>query len=182
MNKPKALFLDRDGVINEDSGYVYKPEDFHFIDGIFELCHTALKQGYLLIIITNQAGIARGYYTEEDYLALNRWMLEEFNKRDIHITATYYCPYHLEHGIGIYKKDSFDRKPNPGMILEAKEEFDIDLKNSILIGDKDSDIESGRRAGMGKLILLKGNYPIEPTPDVLIYDSLTDINLSFSSL
>ena len=174
----KALFLDRDGVINEDSGYVYKPEDFHFIDGIFELCHAALDLGYLLIVITNQAGIARGYFTEKDFLALNKWMLSEFDRRDINITAVYFCPFHEEHGTPEYKKDSFDRKPNPGMILKAKEEFDIDLKNSILIGDKDSDMEAGRRAGVGRLLLLKGKYPIESASDVFCYDSLQDIEIS----
>ena len=148
MSGSKAVFLDRDGIINVDKGYVYKIEDFHFMDGIFDRLKDYQKQGYLLIIITNQAGIGRGYYTEEDFHILNEWMLNEFEIRGIHITKVYYCPYHPIHGVGTYKIDSYDRKPNPGMILKAEKEFNIDLSESILIGDKETDLEAGRRAGV----------------------------------
>lgn len=149
----KALFLDRDGVINVEKNYVYKIEDFEFIDGIFELVRSYQEQGYLIFVITNQAGIGRGYYTEDDFLNLTDWMLERFEEQGIKITEVYYCPYHPTHGIGEYLKDSIDRKPNPGMILKAKEKYDIDLGNSVLIGDKESDIEAGKAAGILKLIL-----------------------------
>jgi len=169
----KAVFLDRDGIINKDSGYVFKPEDFNFIDGVFGFCRTAQSKGYLLIIITNQSGIARGYFTEQDFHELNNWMLEEFKKNGVNITAVYYCPYHPDYGEGIYKQDSFDRKPNPGMIQKAQAEHDIDLSNSIIIGDKDSDVEAGRVAGVGKLILIKGQYKITQADDVIVCESLS---------
>ena len=172
----KALFLDRDGVINEDTGYVYLPEDFRFIDGIFELCRTAQELGYHVIVITNQAGIARGYYTQEDFRRLNEWMLMEFKNQGAAITAVYYCPYHPEHGIGEYKQDSYDRKPNPGMILRAGDEYSIDLSRSVLIGDKDSDIEAGRRAGVGRIMALKGRYPLTRSDGIGVYESLAEID------
>lgn len=149
----KALFLDRDGVINLEKNYVHKIEDFEFIDGIFELTKYFQDKGYLIIVITNQAGIGRGYYTEEDFHKLNDWMIDQFKQRGILITEVYYCPFHPTHGIGKYKKDSFDRKPNPGMILNATRKYNINLSESILIGDKESDIEAGKSAGVGMNIL-----------------------------
>lgn len=148
----KALFLDRDGVINIEKNYVYKIEDFDFIDGIFELVKSFQDKGYLIIVITNQAGIGRGYYTEVDFHKLNSWMIDQFKQKGIIITDVYYCPYHPTHGIGEYLMDSLDRKPNPGMILKAKEKYDINLTESILIGDKDSDIQAGEKAGVGRNI------------------------------
>ena len=168
----KALFLDRDGVINVDTGYVGKIEAFVFTDGIFGLVQLAIQKGYLPIIVTNQAGIARGYYSEDDYQHLNEWMLTEFARCDASISAVYHCPYHPVNGIGEYKRESPDRKPNPGMLLRASEDFDIDFSASALIGDKDSDIEAGRRAGVGKLIQLRGRYPVEPSIDVIVIDTL----------
>jgi D-glycero-D-manno-heptose 1,7-bisphosphate phosphatase len=155
MKKNKAIFLDRDGVINVEKNYVYSIEDFEFIDGIFETLKYFQSQGYLLIIITNQAGIGRGYYSEEDFNILTEWMIEEFKKRDIIIDKVYFCPYHPEHGIGKYKFDSYDRKPNPGMILKAVEEKGIDLTKSILIGDKYTDILAGEKAGIPVNILME---------------------------
>lgn len=152
--KNKAVFLDRDGVINVEKNYVHKIEDFEFMDGIFDLLRYFQEKGYLLIIITNQAGIGRGYYTEEQFHILNTWMLKKFEEENIHITKVYYCPHHPKYGIGDYKKDSFDRKPNPGMILRAKSEFNIDLENCILIGDKESDIQAGLNAGIKMNILI----------------------------
>lgn len=156
--KNKAVFLDRDGVINVEKNYVHKIEDFEFMDGIFELLHYFQKQRYLLIVITNQAGIGRGYYTEEQFHILNNWMIERFKEERIHITHVYYCPYHSEHGVGEYKRDSFDRKPNPGMIVRAEREHGIDLSRSILIGDKSSDIQAGKQAGVKTNILLPAQF------------------------
>ncbi|BAU26508.1 D-alpha,beta-D-heptose 1,7-bisphosphate phosphatase [Aneurinibacillus soli] len=152
--KNKAVFLDRDGVINVEKNYVHKIEDFEFMDGIFELLHYFQEQGYLLIVITNQAGIGRGYYTEEQFHILNDWMVERFKEKGIHITHVYYCPYHPEYGVGDYKQDSFERKPNPGMIVRAEKEHGIDLSRSILIGDRKSDIQAGTQAGVKINILL----------------------------
>ncbi|MBP1934768.1 D-glycero-alpha-D-manno-heptose-1,7-bisphosphate 7-phosphatase [Ammoniphilus resinae] len=152
--KNKALFLDRDGVINVEKNYVYRIEDFEFIDGVFETLKYFQDQGYLLIIITNQAGIGRGYYTEEDFHILNGWMLAELNRKGINISKVYFCPYHPKHGIGKYKKDSNYRKPRPGMLLEAIIDFDIDITNSILIGDRITDIEAGIAAGITETFLI----------------------------
>jgi len=149
-NKNKALFLDRDGTINVEKKYVYKIEDFEFIDGIFELIKSYQEKGFLIFIITNQAGIARGYYTEEDYKTLTNWMLEQFQKKGITITKVYHCPHHPE-----ITGPCRCRKPNPGMILDAIKEFNIDPVNSVLIGDKKSDILAGEKAGLGKNIYIQ---------------------------
>jgi len=145
----RALFLDRDGVINHDSGYTSRAENFQFIDGIFDLCRAARRSGYLLIVVTNQAGIGRGYYSEQDFSTLTEWMRERFEAEGVPITDVFHCPYHPEHGIGRYKKDSFDRKPNPGMLLRAAEKHGLDLKRSVMIGDKDSDMQAASKAGVG---------------------------------
>lgn len=144
-----ALFLDRDGVINHDAGYTSSAENFRFIDGIFDLCRAAWQAGYLLIVVTNQAGIGRGYYSEEDFLTLSAWMCDRFAVEGAPITDVFYCPFHPEHGVGDYKKDSFDRKPNPGMLLRAAEKHGIEMKRSIMIGDKNSDMQAAGKAGVG---------------------------------
>ena len=149
MNLRPALFLDRDGVINVDHAYVCTQDQFQFIEGIFELCRRAKELGYLIFVITNQAGIARGYYTERDFLDLTEWMCGIFAVQGAAIDKVYFCPFHPEFGIGRYKVDSPFRKPGPGMILQAAQEFDVDLKNSVLVGDKESDIEAGLAAGVG---------------------------------
>lgn len=152
--KRKALFLDRDGVINTDKKYVCKVEDFEFCDGIFELCHYFLQKDYLLFVITNQSGIVRGYYTEEDFFKLCEYMLAEFKTRNINFSKIYHCP-HLE--------NCECRKPKPGMFLKAKDEFQIDMENSIFIGDNLSDMQAGLNAKINTLILVneekkEGNY------------------------
>lgn len=149
MSLTRALFLDRDGVINHDSGYTSSAENFQFIDGIFDLCRAAKRSGYLLIVVTNQAGIGRGYYSEQDFFTLTEWMCERFKKEGAPITDVLHCPYHPEHGVGHYKKESFDRKPNPGMLLRAAEKHGLDLESSIMIGDKDSDMQAAKNAGVG---------------------------------
>jgi D-glycero-D-manno-heptose 1,7-bisphosphate phosphatase len=145
----RAIFLDRDGVINIDHAYVSKPEHFEFIDGIFDLCRAARRSGYLLIVVTNQAGIGRGYYSEQDFLKLTEWMRERFEEEGAPITDVFHCPYHPEQGVGHYKQDSFDRKPNPGMLLRAAKKHGLDLERSIMIGDKDSDMQAASKAGVG---------------------------------
>ncbi len=154
MTRHKALFLDRDGIINEDYGYVSTTEQFKFIDGIFELCRLARTHDYLIIIITNQSGIARGFYTLSDFLKLNEWMLDQFAAANIVVTATYYCP-HLPTGtIPEFSKICDCRKPEPGMFLTAAQHHNIDLANSIMIGDKNSDMLAAQKAGVGTKILM----------------------------
>ncbi|MBP7507274.1 MAG: HAD family hydrolase [Prolixibacteraceae bacterium] len=141
-----ALFLDRDGVINEEINYLYKIEDFVFITEIFNICNFYQQNGYKIIVITNQAGIAREKYTEEDLKILNDWMTCQFYERGIKIDKIYHCPHHPD-----FTGYCECRKPNPGMILRATEELDLDLSRSVLIGDKDSDLEAGINAGIPNL-------------------------------
>lgn len=155
MRKHKALFLDRDGVINVERCYVHRREDFHFQDGIFELCRAAQALGYLIVVVTNQAGIARGYYTEATFLELTDWMIGKFSEERIQISQVYYCPYHPTHGIGEYKCDSPDRKPKPGMLVRAGADLMLDLASSVLVGDGLSDILAAKAAGVGTAILLR---------------------------
>ncbi|NIR52600.1 HAD-IIIA family hydrolase, partial [candidate division KSB1 bacterium] len=113
----KALLLDRDGVINKEIHYLHKKEDVEFIDGVFETCQFFMDKGYLIIVITNQAGIGRGLYSEQAFAELSNWMIREFSKHQVLISKIYHSPYHPTEGKGQYKRDSFDRKPNPGMIF-----------------------------------------------------------------
>ena len=136
----KSSFLDRDGVTNIDNGYICHIEDFKFCDGIFEALNGFSKLGYIIFVITNQSGIARWYYNEGDFAVLAQYMVDKFLNFKIEIRKVYYCPH-----LG---DECECRKPKPGMIFKAKEEFDINLEESILIGDKDTDIQAGQRAGL----------------------------------
>jgi len=145
----KALFLDRDGVINVEKDYLYKIEDFEFIEGIFELCKKYQDLGYAIIVVTNQSGIAREFYTERQFRQLTRWMIAQFLAKDIKITHVYHCPHHPD-----ISGECSCRKPKSGMLLEAQKVYDIDLKNSIIVGDKERDIEAGINAGLQTTYLL----------------------------
>ena len=171
----RALFLDRDGVINVERHYVHRVEDFEFLPGIFELCAAAEQYGYLIVVVTNQAGIGRGYYSEADFQHLTAWMVAAFRQRGIGIARVYHCPYHPTAGVGEYRRESFDRKPEPGMLLKARDDLGLDLAASVLIGDKDSDIDAGRAAGVGCLVRLAADEAARPSqskPDVVIVDRL----------
>lgn len=159
----KALFLDRDGVINIEIRYLFRKEDFIFRKGIFKLLHHYFTAGYLIFVISNQAGIARGFYTEDDLKGLNDWMTERFRKRGITISAVYHCPHHPD-----FTGECECRKPKPGMILKAIADFGIDPGESILVGDKLSDVQAGINAGirLNYLIPEKGKVKLE---DVFIY-------------
>ena len=150
----RALLLDRDGVINIDHGYVYRPAEFVFMPGIFGFCRTACGLGYRLVVVTNQAGIGRGLYTEHDLIALNRWMQARFAEEGAPIDRVYHCPSHPTEGLGPYRFVSPRRKPAPGMIFEARDDFGLDLARSALLGDKASDIEAALAAGVGLRMLL----------------------------
>jgi len=159
--KNKALFLDRDGVINVEQGYVHRREAF---------------------VVTNHAGIARGYYSESEFLELTTWMLDAFAEEKVHITRVYYCPYHPLHGLGRYKYDSPDRKPQPGMLVRAHADFNLDLAASVLIGDNLSYIDAARAAGIGTTILLRPEAPTtlqgQPAPSHFC-PSLDDIRSTY---
>ena len=155
--KRRALFLDRDGVINLDHGYVSRVEDFQFIDGIFELSRAAISKGYVICVITNQAGIGRGFYSVSNFKTLTDWMCKRFSAEGDSISKVYFSPYHPVHGLGIYKKDDFSRKPHPGMLIEAEADFDLRMSDCVLVGDKATDIQAGRPAGVGMNILLNSS-------------------------
>lgn len=150
-----ALFLDRDGVINVDHGYVHRPEEFDFMDGIFDVARTARDQGYLLVVVTNQAGIGRGHYSEMQFHQLTDWMCHRFCEEGAPIDRVYFSPYHPTAGLGEYRQDHVSRKPRPGMLLQAQRELALDLSASILIGDKQSDIQAGIAAGVRRNLLLQ---------------------------
>lgn len=141
-----AFFFDRDGIINIDKNYLYKIKDFEFITPIFDIM-SALQHTFKLIIVTNQSGIGRGYYTEKNYQILTKWMLTQFKKKDIHITHIYHCPH--------TPNDScLCRKPKPGMLLNAQKDHHIDLSTSWIIGNNERDIEAGLQAGLTQSILV----------------------------
>ncbi len=156
MAKRKALFLDRDGVINVDHGYVGRVEDFEFVEGILELIREAEAEGYLPIVVTNQSGIGRGYYSEADFEKVTAYMLKKMQEAGIGIgrEQVFFCPHSPEEQCAC-------RKPQPGMLLEAIEHFGIDPAASILIGDKASDIEAARAAGVERAVLIPKDRPID---------------------
>lgn len=166
----KALFLDRDGVINIEKDYLYKIEDFEFIDGIFDLCKYYQDLGYLIFVVTNQSGIARRYYNEDDFSKLSNWMCEEFLKRDIKIQKVYHCPHHPD-----ITGECTCRKPKPGMLLQAKKDFNVDLINSIIVGDKPRDIEAGLNAGLKESYLFDEKNKISTSQATKIVKNLKDI-------
>jgi D-glycero-D-manno-heptose 1,7-bisphosphate phosphatase len=150
-----ALFLDRDGVINVDRGYIHRPDQFEFVRGIFELARfwTNELRG-VIVVVTNQSGIGRGYFDECAYEDLTRWMCERFEAEHTAIAGVYHCPYHPLHGVGEYRCDHPWRKPNPDMILRAVSDLGLDPAQSAILGDKMSDIEAGSAAGIGLRILV----------------------------
>ena len=150
----KTIFLDRDGVVNKEVRYLYKLSDFEFIDGIFDACLYFQKLGYEIVVVTNQSGITRGYYNENDYQKLTEWMLGQFNDNGINILDTFYCPHGPESTCNC-------RKPKPGMLIEAKYKYDISMKDSWMIGDKETDIEAANLAGITNTILVRSGHLID---------------------
>jgi D-glycero-D-manno-heptose 1,7-bisphosphate phosphatase len=151
-----ALFLDRDGVLNEDRGYVYRWEDFAWVRGAREVVAAFNRAGWLVVVVTNQSGVGRGYYTEDDMHALHGRMVEDLAKAGAHVDAFYFAPQHPDSALARYRHpDPPDRKPNPGMLLRAMAEWPIDAERSLMIGDKPSDLEAAERAGV-RAVLFEG--------------------------
>jgi len=153
----KALFLDRDGVINVDHGYVHKPADTEWMPGIFEFCAKADRAGYLVLVVTNQSGIARGYFSTADFLSYTRWVHEQFASRGILLFATYHCPHHPEAVVDELRLECECRKPRAGMLLAAARDLQLSLPQSLLVGDKPSDLAAAEAAGVGSSVLVESN-------------------------
>ena len=149
----KTIFLDRDGVINKETGYLHKIEDFEFINGVFEACQHYEQLGYKIVIVTNQSGISRGYYSEDDFRNITDWMITQFNKNNIQILDTFHCPHLPDSGCNC-------RKPKPGMLLEAKKKYNINMLESWMIGDKETDITAAISSGIINTILVKSGHKI----------------------
>ena len=164
----RALFLDRDGVINEEVNYAHRPDQIVFVEGIFDLCRAAQNLGYFLIVVTNQAGIGRGYYTEAQFHHLTQWIDHHFKDRGILLHETYFCPDHPDHGLGPYKKESFDRKPHPGMLMKGIEKYGLSPAVSLMIGDRETDMQAARAACIGTKLLLCPEKPQQTDADFWI--------------
>ena len=153
----KAAFLDRDGVINVDYAYVHRRENFHFIPGALEGAAELVRKGYQPVIVTNQSGIGRGKYSIEDFRELSFWLAGVFERHNAPLSAVYFCPHHPTHAFAPYLKDCDCRKPNPGMLFQAAQDLNIDLTQSVLIGDKPSDIQAAKAAGLSEAVLVQSD-------------------------
>jgi D-glycero-D-manno-heptose 1,7-bisphosphate phosphatase len=151
LKRNKALFLDRDGVININHGYVYQTKHFDLIEGVIELIRLANQMNYKVIVVSNQSGIGRGYFCEQQFISLCDWMIEMFAQHNARIDKLYFCPHHPTDATGRYLKDCEHRKPKIGMALNAQNDLSIDLAKSIMVGDKQSDVDFAVNANMGKM-------------------------------
>lgn len=172
----RGLILDRDGVVNEDRGYVHRIADCCFTEGIFAMTAAFAARGFAIVIATNQSGIGRGLYGEAEYAALMDWIHAEFGRNGVAIAGTYHCPDHPTAGIGRYRRDNPWRKPQPGMILQAAVDLSLDLARSWTVGDRDSDIVAGRAAGVRRLVRYDALAPrVERREDVWVVPRLSDV-------
>ncbi|MBK1656940.1 D-glycero-alpha-D-manno-heptose-1,7-bisphosphate 7-phosphatase [Paracraurococcus ruber] len=169
---PAALFLDRDGIVNEDRGYVHRREDVAWVPGIFDLAAAATRQDLRLVVVTNQSGIGRGLYTEAEFHMLMAWMAAEFAARGTPLARIEFCPDHPTEGIGRYRRESDRRKPGPGMIHDAAAALGLDLAGSLLIGDSPRDVEAGHRAGVGTNLLVSAAAKGPLPPGTLVLPSV----------
>ncbi|HZB89889.1 MAG TPA: HAD family hydrolase [Stellaceae bacterium] len=172
----RGLILDRDGVVNVDTGYLHRIEECCFVDGIFAMAAAFAARGFAIAIATNQAGIGRGLYTEADFAELMRWMEDEFRRHGVTLGGIYHCPDHPTAGVGPYRRDNPWRKPGPGMMLQAAADLGLDLGRSWTVGDKASDIAAGRAAGIGTLVCYDAAAPaVARREDVWVVPRLGDI-------
>ena len=172
----KVVFLDRDGVINRDYGYVHRLENFEFMPGAIEGMSQLSKIGFKLIVVTNQSGIARGFYDEATFFSLTNWMRDELSLHHIHLLDIYFCPHHPEGVVEGYARICDCRKPAPGMLLRARADHGIDMPASVMMGDKPSDVEAARAAGVGSAFLIsRAGSALEMHSSVLADAVLPDL-------
>lgn len=175
MSKPlrrPALFLDRDGVINEDVGYLHRVEQFRFLPGVLDACKQMHEAGYALVVVTNQSGIARGYYSEVQFQQLTHWMTQQFAQAGAPLAGVYFCPHHPEFAVAGQAVPCSCRKPEPGMLLQAAAELELDLAKSIMVGDKEDDVRAGRAAGVGCCVRIAADPATTSTDADLCLTSL----------
>jgi D-glycero-D-manno-heptose 1,7-bisphosphate phosphatase len=160
-----AAFLDRDGVVNIDRGFVYRREDFEFVPGVLDGARRLVELGFALVVVTNQSGIGRGLYTERDFAVLTDWMAQRFAAAGAPLAGVYFCPHHPEDAQGAYHMVCDCRKPAPGLLLRAAAELRLDLARSVLFGDRASDLQAARSAGVPRRVLLATDGRGEPADD-----------------
>src|SRR6185437_8350582 len=165
--------IDRDGVLNEERAFVHRVEDFAFVPGAIEALQALQAAGYLLVVVSNQSGIARGLYSEADYLALTAYMRERLQAAGVRLDAVQYCPHLTDAPVERYRVDCDCRKPKPGMLRSAIAALDIDPQASLLVGDRLSDLEAGRAAAVGRCFLVRTGYPL-PDEAVARADAVYD--------
>lgn len=163
MTRRRAVFLDRDGVIIKDKGFVHRVEDVEFIPGAVEAIRQLHDHGFLVVVVTNQSGIGRGYYTEQDFLRVTDFINKELVRAGTRIDATYFCPHHPTEGIGPYRVECECRKPKSGMLRRAAQELNIDLRGSFMVGDRDVDVLAGLGAGVRPIHIATGLAPVTGT-------------------
>lgn len=177
-----AAFLDRDGVINIDHGYVYRWEDFAYVPGSVDALRCLQAAGYALVIVTNQSGIARGYYSEADYQALTAQLRQALSDAGCPATAIYHCPHHPAGTVAEFAIDCGCRKPRPGMLLQAQRDWGLDMAGSIMVGDKEADAQAGRAAGVGRVFLVCSGHALEPGAEHLADAVHADLAACVSAL
>lgn len=173
-----AVFLDRDGTINVDTGYLHEIDDFQFIENAIEAMQAIKQMGYALIIVTNQSGIARGMFTEDQFMHLTEWMDWSLADRGVDLDGIYYCPHHPEGTVEEFRQECNCRKPAPGMLLDAQKFLKIDMSNSYMVGDKLDDMLAGRAAEVGTTVLVRTGKLVtedaEAAADIVI-NSIADL-------
>lgn len=174
----KVVFLDRDGVINREINYLYKTIDFEYTFKCVEALTNILSAGYQIIVITNQAGIARGIFTEGDYYELTKFYTQDLSSHGVDILDVFFCPHHIDGVVSKYKVDCNCRKPKPGMLLNAIDKYGVDISNSYFVGDKFSDVEAGDAAGIPNLALVESGHLFDASmPPAPVYKNLYEFSL-----
>ncbi|MDI3439774.1 D-glycero-beta-D-manno-heptose 1,7-bisphosphate 7-phosphatase [Erwinia sp. V90_4] len=177
-DKVPAIFLDRDGTINVDHGYVSEIDNFEFIDGVIDAMRELKRMGFALVLVTNQSGIARGMFSEDQFMQLTEWMDWSLADRDVDLDGIYFCPHHPEAIVEELRQSCDCRKPEPGMLLTAQQELNIDMASSYMVGDKIEDMLAAKAAGVGKKVLVRSGKPVTAEGEAaadLVLNSLKEL-------